>query len=304
MIIADMQGNIGNQMFIYACARKLQKITGQSIEINTYNLEHHFPDYHFNLDIFKLNENVVFSNRKHLPFWATTESKYYKIRQRLAGGRESFCDKYFRRRAKKGAFVWNGTTYKEITLGKKFKNIYLSGFWQSPEYFDDIREELLHDFELKTGLNEKNDSFLRDIESSNSICVSIRRGDYVSDPRIKNFHYVCTPEYFESAIRKICAEVEDPTLVLFSDDPQWVRENMAFPCKSIYEGEGNSLTDKIILMSRCKHFVLSNSTFSCWVEYLSRYPGKKVIAPDIWYSNWHKADIYQKYWERITIKND
>ena len=38
-------------------------------------------------------------------------------------------------------------------------------------------------------------------------------------------------------------------------------------------------------MTSCKHFIISNSTFSWWMQYLSEYGNKKVIAPSKWYKN-------------------
>lgn len=300
MIIVDMKGNIGNQMFIYAVARKIQEETNDTICVNTYYLKKNYPSYKFNLNIFKLNDNVIFDNKK-IPFFASSESKFFKIFRRLTFNISFFQKLYFKLFSLFNIFVWNGTTYQKINI-KKSKNIYLSGYWQCPKYFDDIKHILVNEFSVKENVSDKNKILLNEIINSESVCVSIRRGDYLSNPQVKKFHYLCDETYFKKAIDKIKTNIKNPTIFCFSDDPQWVQENIKFDCKTIYENIGNTLIDKLILMENCKHFVLSNSSFSWWVEFLSvNEKNKIVIAPNNWYANKQKADIYEPYWLTIEV---
>ena len=59
MIYIDMLGNLGNQLFEYAYARKIQELTGQKVTLNTCFLEKYYKDYKFNLNSYKLNENII-----------------------------------------------------------------------------------------------------------------------------------------------------------------------------------------------------------------------------------------------------
>jgi hypothetical protein len=53
-------------------------------------------------------------------------------------------------------------------------------------------------------------------------------------------------------------------------------------------------------MKKCKHFIISNSTFSSFAATIADHPDKKVIAPKRWFGsqagemNWN--DGYQKDW--------
>jgi hypothetical protein len=207
---------------------------------------------------------------------------------------------YFKIMSLFNVFVWNGTTYLPLKI-RRGKKIFISGYWQSPDYFSNIDKILKEEFTPKVEITEQNREFLKQIQESNSICLSIRRGDYVNNEKIKAFHFVCDDEYFDKCVNAALLDISNPTLICFSDDTEWVKENVKFNCKTIYESSGNSLTDKIILMSNCKHFILSNSSFSWWVEYLSENKNKNVYAPNLWYANGQKADIYQKYWKIIEV---
>ena len=78
---------------------------------------------------------------------------------------------------------------------------------------------------------------------------------------------------------------------------------MEFPGEVYYESGVDPVWEKLRLMSACKHFVLSNSSFSWWAQYLSNEKKKIVVAPDIWYKTGKnaKADLYQDDWKLIHI---
>ena len=133
------------------------------------------------------------------------------------------------------------------------------------------------------------------IESTNSVCVTIRRGDFLLDKFIKNF-YICTPEYFEKAIEKINSIVNDPQYIVFSDDVDWCKKNMKFPPNTLFESGKDEIWEKLRLMYKCKNFIISNSTFSWWAQYLSQNDNKIVIAPDEWNKFEYTDPIYDKNW--------
>ena len=300
MIYVDLKGNLGNQMFNYALARKIQKETGQQIVLNSYNLENKHKNYKMSLKIFKLNDNVLFSNEK-LPSKCNCESLLYKL---ISKTRIKFLKKtYYKFFSKRNIFVWADSTYVDVKINKKrlskHQNIYISGFWQSPLYCNPIRDELLNDFQLVKELNPKYFDLYYKIKNTNSVCVSVRRGDYISNPIYYKKHFVCNNEYFSNSVKLINKKIQNPTLVMFSDDILWVKNNMKYNNEVLYEEDDTSLTDKIILMSSCKNFILSNSTFSWWVEFLCTNKDKVSIAPSRWYADNTKADLYQDYWELV-----
>ncbi len=146
------------------------------------------------------------------------------------------------------------------------------------------------------------------IEDSNSICISIRRGDFVTDSEISKRNLVCDSNYFYRAIDEMNKRVKNPRYVVFSDDVEWCKNNIDFPKDTIYEDGTDPIWEKLRLMYSCKHFIISNSTFSWWAQYLSRNKDKVVIAPSKWknfsYRKDGKFDIYDDKWILIPTGAD
>lgn len=104
-----------------------------------------------------------------------------------------------------------------------------------------------------------------------------------------------------TAIEKIKCIVENPVFFMFSDDIQWVRENVNTGCLTYYEDGTDPVWEKLRLMSACKHFIISNSTFSWWVQYLSRNGDKIVISPSRWFNNDYKSPLIDEKWIKIEV---
>jgi len=73
-------------------------------------------------------------------------------------------------------------------------------------------------------------------------------------------------------------------MYVFSDDPDWVRENLKFDAPTTYvvHNVGRRNYQDLPLMAACRHFIIANSTFSWWGAWLSRHTEKIVVAPRAW----------------------
>lgn len=102
----------------------------------------------------------------------------------------------------------------------------MSGCFEDPVYFDEIREILLAEFTPKKDLLQKNREMMCNIQQTNSICLSVRRGDFESNAEVKKLQSVCDRKYFEEAIQVIKNNVKNPVFFMFSDDIEWVKNNI------------------------------------------------------------------------------
>ena len=177
----------------------------------------------------------------------------------------------------------------------KSKNIVLSAYFEAYEYFDSIRDILLEEFIPKYDVLPHNTAFLDDISNSESVCVSIRRGDFLSLPQFN----VCTEEYFITAMKAIRKELPHCRFFVFSDDVEEVKRIMHFPFEVEYECGSDPVWEKLRLMYTCKHFIISNSTFSWWAQYLSRDKNKIVYVPVPWRRGEDCSGMYMPYMRTI-----
>lgn len=294
MIYINLIGNLGNQMFEYAFARVLQKKYNQTICINSYNIEKK-EECRCVLDKFKLNKNVIFESKKKLPFWAQSQSFILKILRKKFPRITYNIFKHF------GIFIWHGNTYVDIP-NQEHKNFYIDGYFQSEKYFQEIKDIILEEFTLKNEEKLLSSNLYNDITSDDVTCVAVRRGDYITNEIYKNIYYVCDEKYFNRALEYIKKEVCNKSFMLCSLDLKWVKDNLQFDGICYEEDKSMNSAETLIMMSKCSNFIISNSTFSWWAQYLCQNKNKKVIAPSIWFRNEEKTDIYQSNWYLIDTK--
>lgn len=316
MIYLKVRGRLGNQFFQYAAVKSYQMKYFKDEEIaidfsdlkRLGTLDDGFVDSlcHFNVDEYKTVDKIdinfiqkifLFIMRVPNPFFRMIgfddradifSYKFEKMMQPLLNRIGIF-------------YMIHG--YSDFSRTKVKNKIFIGNF-ESAMYFDENKDKIREMYIPKYKLLDKNREFYNKIKNTNSICITIRRGDFVNNENFKKVHYVCDSNYFYKAIDLIKKKVKNPTFVVFSDDIDWVKNNMDFGTDAIYEDGTDPIWEKIRLMSLCKHFVISNSTFSWWAQYLSTNEKKVVVAPKRWKNisykkDASKLDIYQDFWDLI-----
>lgn len=165
---------------------------------------------------------------------------------------------------------------------------YLVGYWQSERYFADARQTIRADFTFRQPMTDCNHALAEEIGAVNAVSLHVRRGDYVSDPKTMATNGICPLSYFETAIRYVSAHVDAPHFYVFSDDMEWVRENLNigdYPCCYVDHNSGMDSYNDMRLMSLCRHHIIANSSFSWWGAWLNPRDDKTVIAPKRWFAN-------------------
>lgn len=300
MIFLKLQGGLGNQMFEYAFARALSIRTNDKICLDMSgltNLTHNVYSLdHFNITNVETINNYHVEKNKKLGYKI---SNHFIWRAYNKGGlRKKF------KIEKKMQIVFNTFGIYSCTDGyvKTYKSLskdkYVEGFFQSSKYFskyiDIIKNELL----VKDKILPQNKDILKEIKKSESICIHIRRGDYT----VVTNHLVCTIEYYKKAVELMKSEIKNPRFFVFSDDINWVKENIDFNCNVTYVEGNNPNYEELRLMYSCKHFIISNSSFSWWAQYLSKNKNKIVVAPSRWFNDKNQiCDIYEENWIKIEV---
>ena len=288
MVVTRIIGGLGNQMFQYAMVRAASLRLEAPLKLDvagfkTYDL-HAYGLNHFNVvgDVANKNEYVVGAPKTILD----------RIRMRLGLSTrlESYQENGLEFDAK--AFALRG-------------DIYLDGYWQSERYFSDFQPQIRNDFSFKTTPDSINQAYLDHINSVVAVSVHIRRGDYVNNPSINAIHGVCDLDYYRRAVEFLRSRIqsEDLHFFVFSDDPEWVRENVNFGSATTFvsHNDASKNYEDMRLMSSCKHHIIANSSFSWWGAWLNANPDKVVVAPKQWFksSTLSSTDIVPDSWSRL-----
>jgi len=162
----------------------------------------------------------------------------------------------------------------------------LVGNWQSEKYFSEVSDVLRKDF-MPRSLDDRLLRISESLRSVDSVSVHVRRGDYMSNSAAHNFHGVCEMDYYRRAMDFLRSKVPGAKFYVFTDDPIWVKE--CFPCDASWElvdqWDGKASWMDMWLMSRCRHHIISNSTYSWWGAWLNASHKKVVVAPNRWFNS-------------------
>ena len=280
MIFVDIMGGLGNQLFQYATARSisLDKSTDFLMNLSDYEkedaqkVEHvDFKLHHFNVDTNKqIDEKDIM--------------KYDDVQKIIEPLSSTNFSKF-------------------IDFNKYSGNIHLKGYWQNERYFKHNSHFIKNELRVITPPNSKNQKILDEISESNSVCISFRRGEYL-DPYFISQFGMCTEDYYKKAINYISSRVKNPTFFVFSDDIEWIEENVKldFPTVPVSVNGVGEEHEELRLMMSCEHFILANSSFSWWGAWLSDNPNKNVFAPTPWFNSFTKQSILCPDW--IHLKCD
>ncbi|GAB4039794.1 alpha-1,2-fucosyltransferase [Spirosoma jeollabukense] len=287
MIISRITSGLGNQLFQYAVARHLalKNKTALYLDLSYYKYQYDtdtpraFKLGHFSVPYRILQQSPVeylskatklLPNRSLPPFFLFLKEKHFH--------------------------------FDEQVLAARGQCITLDGFWQSEAYFrenaDTIRRELM----LTGAPSPEFEAYQQQIrDASMPVSVHVRRGDYVNHPEFSQTFGFVGLDYYKQAIRQVTSLLESPQFYVFSDDQAWVRQNLPLPDNTVFvqnTGPDSDVAD-LVLMSRCRHHIIANSSFSWWGAWLNPNPDKAVITPKHWYKNkpdWNTKDLLPSTW--------
>jgi hypothetical protein len=187
-------------------------------------------------------------------------------------------------------------TYHELNYPIN-ENVEFYGYYQSSKYFYGYEDFVKEIFEPSEDIKKYLIENYPNIKEDNTLSIHVRRGDYLINPHI---HPTVGLEYINRALEIIG---DYSYVFIFSDDLQWVKENLKIK-NSIFV-ENLKDYEELWLMSLCKNNIISNSSFSWWGSFLNKNENKKVVSPSIWFGQGGPdfKDIYEKNWQIIKVEN-
>lgn len=280
MIKIRINGGLGNQLFQYAAAYALSKKMNVPMlvdiseaikyQIHPLRLDKLSCSAHFSI---KLNVfDRVLMHPRIVPYSSKLSSRYY---------------------------LEPDLRYRDLS-SSVVGGTFLNGYFQCELYFKEYRKELLKEFFPNKDFSFYQREIKEKIQSTNSLSIHIRRGDYVSNPDAFSVHGICDEEYFSRSIEYFEEQNiinEKTVLFVFSDDIEWCADNLHFPFDTVFvKGDSESPELDMWLMSYCDNHIISNSTFSWWGAWINDKKDKVVVAPEKWFANGMACDIQPDTW--------
>ncbi len=279
MIIVNLSGGLGNQMFQYALGRVLAETNNDNLKLDTSSFDLFNPVdtlRSFELDIFQAE--TLIASRSEVMRLSDPNPLICTLNRILRMGVNPYPKGYIRE---------NNSHVFQNNIFKNKGDMFLVGFWQSEKYFKSYSELIRKEFSFRKKPNSRNRLLLKDINNSESVSIHVRRGDYVTNSNANKFHGTCSIDYYQKAIAQISTKCKNPKYYIFSDDISWCKKNLKIRSSKLYvdHNKGENSWEDMRLMSMCKHNIIANSSFSWWAAWLNNNPNKTVIAPKNWFRN-------------------
>lgn len=303
IIYLPLMGRIGNQLFQYAFAYSLQREmeTGTKIIIDEYDVT--YVNWVNSLKDYKLPDVEFVSGRdkalnKKLGSSRLAYKAYKKWLYTEDAVKLSELEKKYQKILNKFGLIAIFRGYSDYILNHN-KNIFLYGYFQSEKYFIKYRDEIKKIFNKDQELIDSEYPYIEDFERRNSVCISIK----IEHNAGSSIYDVCDEDYYRRAIAYIEKNVENPLYFLCSDNVEKAK-NLFFndiDADIVCQPGGYSVALTISAMSKCKHFVINNTSFGWWAQYLSENKDKIVVVPSRWKNNDDPVSIYdnQENWHLI-----
>lgn len=284
MIIVQVNGGLGNQLFQYSTAKALsiKKNALLLLDMSWFDQTGKKDGLHY----FSIPDKIA-SNSELKPFYE--RGLLTKAVQRLKPStkREIYREKFF---------------HFDPDLFKVNDTVFLKGIWQSEKYFIDHEDALRQVLTIKEEYVGHLSSIKSELQSTNSISIHVRRGDYLTAVALDVLG-LQEKDYYKSAWSAITSKVTNAQAYFFSDDTKYVEEELMplIPGKILSRPEPDNYIEDFYLMSQCKHNIIANSSFSWWAAWLNNNPDKWVVAPKKWFNNGPKdtQDLIPHSWLRI-----
>lgn len=292
MVIANLIGGLGNQMFQYAAGRAVSLAHNALLKLDISGFASYELHQGFELErIFNCSAEIAkVSDVNSIFGWQSNSI----IRRLLS---------------KPNMLVFRSKGFviePHFHYWPEIKNVpsdcYLTGYWQSEKYFAEFTDLIRNDFTFKLPMECKNVEIANQINQVNAVSLHVRRGDYVRNTNTTATHGLCSLAYYHAAIQYVAERVEQPEFFVFSDDIAWVRNNLKidFPCQYVDHNHGLDSYNDMRLMSSCKHHIIANSSFSWWGAWLNPNADKIVVAPKRWFANQTDTrDLSPQSWVRL-----
>lgn len=290
--IVRMSAGLANRMFQYAFSLYLNKQGLSACQDNRYKAT-----------TWKMEDIDWARIFPYAPINQATDFEIFRC-----GGGYNILDKIRRHHLPFLSSVWTFPTVAfDMPSNEEIRTYnYFIGVFVNAAMVDAVDKEVRNRFLFSHFEDSNNITLAKELQSCNSVSIHVRKGnDYLKNKRSNR---VCPIEYYKQATAYIRERVENPKFYLFTDNSNWVKENlqeMDFILVDWNPGIGWGNHFDMQLMSLCKHNIIANSTYSWWGAFLNTNPNKIVISPKNWFNpeclemNKFSSNLLSKAWTAL-----
>jgi len=280
MIVVRVMGGLGNQMFQYAAGLRLAHSHQTELKLDLSFLLDRSPRENFTYRDLDL---VVFN----FPITTASPEEVRQFQRLRSSGSRNLLRRIANKMRRRHYYVEKHLGCDRSVLELP-NDTYLDGYFQHENYFSDIDHIIRDRFRLapdESRLPTATRRLADKIRLDDAVCLHVRRADYVTNAFINRIHGICSLDYYERGLAKLRSLGVSGRVFVFSDDEQWCRDNFIDASQFEIVGDehaGPRASTHLWLMILCRHFLISNSSFSWWAAWLSNHPGKVVVRPSQW----------------------
>lgn len=294
MIIPIVFGGVGNQLFCYAAARRLSIVNAVDLAIdNVTGFRQDKYSRKYTLHRFNIPCRLATAKERLEPF--------PRIRRKFLKVLSSFQSFESRTYIQQEGNDFDCRLLRVVVS----KTTYLEGYWQSADYFSDVEAQLRRELRPKPPEDTGSVALGRTIESENVVALHVR---YFDPPGVTTRHNL-DREYYRRALMHLERSVGRVRVALFSDNTTAAREMLGLPSDQLMivssGTHGSSVCDDLWLMTKCRHFIIANSTFSWWAAWLGEKENSEIVAPNIVIdhpgrlTSWGFNGLIPQKWKRL-----
>ncbi len=288
MIVARIEGGLGNQLFQYAFGLQLAKTnrTELVLDLSAYASK---PPHGYLLDRFAISARELHRD------------EYHRVPGRYRNRKRSLLDVF---RLNRHAF-WRlrerpfGFDERYLAAGD---NRYLVGYWQGERFFRDVRSSIHDQFQVAVPMSARTHELRERMFERPSMAIHVRRGDYITNQpmAVRNLSL----SYYRECVGLQLQSRPRTEVYVFSNDIAWCRENLKLPCPIhwVEHTSNTSAHEDLWLMTSAESIAIANSTFSWWGAYLGQRTDRTVYAPSEWFypGTINDADLHCGRWKRVV----
>lgn len=173
---------------------------------------------------------------------------------------------------------------------------YLCGYCDHSFFYKDIANLFTIELDVLDDNNKK--TYTEICKQKKSIGIHVRRGDMTKN---NGYWQILAPSYYLNAINIALSKLGDSVLYFFSDEMDWVKENIVpkLDCIKYVLVESNDSSKgymDLILLSACSYLIVSEGSLARFAFLLTSNYNKSMIMPSK-----SKDNNYSKIFENITL---